>query len=63
MAEINFDEVLQLMLAVAHEAGDMILDANPAHVARDTKANCGCQPAAVPVVVPPVDVLQARVGS
>lgn len=40
MADVNLNDVLELLLTVAHEAGEMMLAANLNEIAQDTKLNC-----------------------
>lgn len=40
MADLNLQEIHDTMIAVAHEAGRMILAANTADIDTGTKLNC-----------------------
>lgn len=42
MADLDLQAVHDVMVAVAYEAGHMILAANPADIDTGTKLNCKC---------------------
>ena len=42
MADLNLQEIHDTMVAVAHEAGRMIMAANPTDINTGTKLNCKC---------------------
>jgi hypothetical protein len=44
MAEINLQEIHDLLVTVAHEAGRMMMTATPSQLANDTKKNCTLLP-------------------
>jgi myo-inositol-1(or 4)-monophosphatase len=40
MGDLNLNQIHDLLIAVAHEAGQMMLAANPADIDTGTKLNC-----------------------
>lgn len=40
MADLNLQEIHDTLISVAHEAGRMMLAANPTDIAQGTKLNC-----------------------
>jgi myo-inositol-1(or 4)-monophosphatase len=44
MADIDLQDVHDTLLAIAYEAGQMILDANPQDIDQGTKLNCKLEP-------------------
>ena len=42
MADLNLQEIHDTMIAVAYEAGRMIMEANPTDISTGTKLNCKC---------------------
>lgn len=40
MAELNLQEIQDTLVEIAHEAGRMILSANPTDIDQGTKLNC-----------------------
>ena len=42
MTDLNLQEIHDTMIAVAYEAGRMIMVANPTDISTGTKLNCKC---------------------
>lgn len=49
MADLNLQEIHDALVAIAYEAGKMILAANPSDIDQGTKLNCTpCCPSSTP---------------
>jgi len=48
MAEINLQEIHDLFISVAHEAGRMMMAATPSYLSSGTKKNCTSSPSPSP---------------
>ena len=57
MADLNLQEIHDTMIAVAYEAGRMILEANPTDISTGTKLNCKCRPSPVAAPLKPRHLL------
>jgi len=44
MADINLQEIHDLLVSVAHEAGRMMMAATPSYLSSGTKLNCTLSP-------------------